>query len=150
MPSIISSFYDALAVECVATWPSAAHISDALSLETAPDIMLNNGFAIAIGPGIGGTDQSCQEMFVRDVLIFRVMRVAATENDQAKMASSVKSLMEAIFDLRKNIRLNNTLGGVVSDIGFISDGGIELLPTASGKFHVLSSVYSVKYLENLY
>lgn len=153
MSSIISTFYDALVTKCAAVWPNAKMIANALEIESAPSILLQDGYAIAMGPSTAtNRDQSCQERITRDVLIIRTMLVSSTENDSAKMIAAQKAILEAQFDLREALRLDNTLGGVISDLGFSGDGGIELIATVNnaGRFFVLSSLYSATYIENLY
>ncbi len=146
--SLVTTFYNALVSKLSEIWPNAYHIANVYQLEQAGSNLLADGYAIGIGPAsaVPG-DLSYQERFTRDILIARVGLLVATENDQISV--SVKSLLEDHYTLRKELRLNNTLGGV-SDIGFVSDGGIELLTTAdgAGNFHVMSSVFSVTYLEN--
>lgn len=150
--TIISTFYDALVTKIGTVWTTANHIADALNIEGAPSNFLNDGFAIAIGESTGGKSQSCQETFTRDIMIIRTVIVSATENDTTKMGTSIKTLLEGHYDLRKALRLDNTLGAVVADIGYVSDGGIELISTAdqAGRYHLMASVYSVIYNENLY
>lgn len=152
MTTIISTFYDALVTKIEATWTTAAHIADALSVENAPSTILQDGYAIAIGPGIGGGEQSCQERFTREIMIIRTLLISSTENEATKMGTSIKNLLESHYDLRAALRLDNTLSGSVSDIGYVSDGGIELLstPDAAGRYHLMASVYTVTYIENLY
>ena len=149
--TIISTFYDALKAKIQADiWTSALHIANSYQIEQASSNQLADGFAIAIGPASGSdNDLSCQERFTRDILITRTKLLVATQNDTVE--ASVKSILEDHYTLRKELRLANTLGGI-SDIGFVSDGGIELLQTADGigNYHVMSALYSITYVENLY
>lgn len=153
MTSIASTFFDALVTKCAAVWPNSKLIANALEIESAPSILLQDGYAIAMGPSTAtNRDQSCQERITRDVLIVKTLLVSATENDSTKMIAAQKTLLEYQFDLREALRLDNTLGGVISDIGFSGDGGIEFIATVNGagRFFVLSSLYSATYIENLY
>lgn len=149
--TIVSTFYNALTTKLATVWPTAHHIANAFQMEKAASGLLSNGFAIAVGPSSGSSsDQSCQERITRDFLVIRSKVLVATENQT--ISTSVKSLLEDQFELRKALRIDNTLGGVVSDISFSSDGGIELLPAQSGTghYHIITSLFTVTYIENLY
>lgn len=149
--TIISTFYDAMIAKCVSIWPNAKHIADPLSIETAPTIYLQDGFAVAILPGVGSqVDQSCQLRITRDVLLIRTQLVSATQLDATKMGSSIKTLLESQYSMIAALRTDNMIGGI-SDISFISDGGIESIVTAdqAGRFHVLSSLFTITYIEDL-
>lgn len=148
--TIVTTFYNALTTKLAEIWPDARHIANAFQLDRAASALLSDGYAIAIGASqTEPLDLSCQERFTRDILIMRTRVLVATEN--TTIATSVKTLLEDHYALRRGLRLDNTLGGVVSDIGFVSDGGIELLPTqtGAGNYHVLSSLFSVTYIENM-
>lgn len=150
--SIISTLYDALVTKVAATWTSAKQIPNALDIESAPSPLLQDGFAIAIGPAVAVPgDQSCQERFDRQVLIMRTL-VAPTEHDLTKVTALTKTILEDSFLIRKALRLDNTLGGVISDLAFNSDGGIEQVNTinTAGRFWLVSTAFTVTYLENLY
>ncbi len=151
--TIISTFYDSLVAKCVATWPTAKQIANALDVGGAASTLLQDGFAIAFGPAQPPQVdlESCQMLENRTVLIMRTLLAASTENDTTKTIAATKAILEERFKIVKALRLDNSLSGVVSDIKFDSDGGIELLATVNeaGRFFIISTIFTVAFVENL-
>lgn len=152
MPSKISDIYDYLSNKISNTWSGAKQIANALDIANAPTGLLENGYAIVIGPSLGSTsDQTCQERFIRQIFIIRTRLAPGHETDVATQSLAIKDMLEDHFLLRRDLRTDNTLGSTAIDIGYDSDGGIEDLVTTNqaGKFYAITSAFTLTYIENL-
>lgn len=152
MTTKVTSLFDALVTVVAATVSGAHRLPNPYDLEHQPARLLENGYAIVMGPTRKlQNNVASQFLIVRDVGIVLTRLIATTQANATHRASIEKTLFEDQLAVIKAINANVTLGGIVADVSWQSDAGLEFLETqdAAGRYFVLSSAFAVTYLETV-
>jgi hypothetical protein len=115
-------------------------------------VFLQFGYGIAFGPGRDPKlDISCQLQVVRDFSVTLTRLVSTTENNASARGATEKTMFENQLTLIKAFNADITLNGIVADVQWLSDTGLQLLsPTdAAGRYYVLTNVFQTRYMESL-
>jgi hypothetical protein len=152
MPTSISNVYDAIITQIGTTLPSAAQIAEAFEIEKAPGLLLDNGYAISIGPATNlKTELTSRLRQRRQLGITLTRQAAATENAASLRGTIKKQMLEDMLSLTRAFESSTAVNATVSDITYDGDGGIESLNLGEGigSYYVLSGVFTVDYFESL-
>ena len=152
MPTSISNVYDALVSSIGSTLTSATEIAEAFEIENAPGLLLDNGFALSIGPANNlKTELTSKLRTRRQIGVTLTRRIAATENDATLRGTIKKQLLEDMLSLVRAFENSTAVNATVSDITYDGDGGIESLNLGAdiGAFYVLAGVFTVDYFESI-
>ena len=150
--TVISTTHAAVLAKIAATLPNAKRIANAYEPEVSALGVLTNGYGLALGPGEDTREEiACRLGMARTIAVMLTRLCAAADSQTAGRDAAELALLEDQLLLIKAFDQDNQLGGAVSDIRYVNDGGIEFLVTdnAMGKFYVLTSIFAVKYTESL-
>jgi hypothetical protein len=154
--SIVSTAYDRILALVAAQFPDGQELTNVYDLMEVAGNILMLGYGIAIGPGTNPKrDLSCQLQMQREILVVQTRQLTVTDHDKAGRAAVAKTMFEEQLLVIRALTLDTVLsdagGGIVSDVTYESDLGLELLatPDAAGRYLVLSSLFSCRYIENL-
>jgi hypothetical protein len=149
----VTDLHVALVALVTAALPSATRISNGYQLELASDLFLKNGFAITFGPAANPRQDITPILRMeRDFAIKLTKRIAATENNAEAQGDIAEAVFEDQLTLIKAVEADSTLNGVVADVYFTGDNGIETLTPqdATGSaYFVLTSIFNCRYIESL-
>jgi hypothetical protein len=133
--------------------PSAARIPNGYQLELASDLFLRNGFAITFGPAQNPREDITPILrMTRDFAIKLTRLVTATENNAGQQGDTALAVFEDQLTLIKAVEADSTLSGVVADVYYTGDNGIEQLTpqdATGAAYYVVTSVFNCRYIESL-
>jgi hypothetical protein len=149
--SDISTAYDAMLTRLAALYPSHKRLENPYILDRNSDMLLNQGYGLAIGPA-ENTERfsSCQLSVRRDMIVSITRVVRANEFDIGKKDSAWKTVMEDQALLIADVEADPTLGSTeVVNAKYSTDSGIQPIFGDKDNFVSVVTVVSIEYFENL-
>ena len=150
--SLISTAFDALVsrVETVLNTSANGYsrIPNPYNLEDNAEIKLRKGYGVAMREGENTNRQvNCKFSVQRNMEIV-LSRLYTEQDENAVTRSSLEKLLfEDQYALINDFEQDLTINGETMYTKWVSDGGIEFLTGASGRFLVLRTQFSLEYLE---
>lgn len=152
MSTKITALFDALVAKIEATFVGIRRLANPYDLDAAPGVFLQYGYGVAFGPGRDPKqDISCQMQVIRDFSITFTRLVSTTDNNASARGATEKTMFENQLTLIKAINADITLNGIVADVQWQNDTGLQLMTPsdAAGRYYVLTNVFQTRYMESL-
>lgn len=136
------------------TLPSYARITNGLSIEDAPSIVLRKGYAFIPTDGENSERLICgNKSYVRSFDIVLVNQVLATENNTTTWDTLIKALHEDVASMFHAVENSSILNDMTNGLGtskITGDSGINFVATdeASKYFQIFISA-ETEYFESL-
>ena len=148
--SKVSTIHENMLTRIGAILTSHVRLSNPYKIEENPEILLKQGYGIAIGSAnkIRG-DLNNYRRFEREFTGSITRKFAAKENDGASKATTEKQILEDAFLVAKDFELDTTLNETAITTDFVSDGGIEYVAREKDNFLMVRATFAVQYFENL-
>lgn len=146
--SKVADIYNQMLALLAATFPDAQRIWNPYELEQTPSLILQHGYAVTMGTADNpNTLQSCAIMPKR-LMALALTREVASEVDADSRVSVEIQLLEDQLTFLKVVSANSDL---IGNAQMTSDSGIEFVttPDSSGKFFLLTTIFSFTYTESL-
>ena len=146
MPTTIEDIYTALSTLVETQLPAYVRLPNPYALTENTFLHLDNGYAIAIGPGNETARYlSCHSTYQRDFGIALVTKVLTTQNNMDARELIETGLLISHDTLRKEIYKDTTLGGLCITAAVASDSGIQFIDGDRLKFLAIELTVSVEY-----
>lgn len=152
----ISTAFDTIKTVMGTLFPLASdyiQLSNPYEIEENTTAALEKGWGIAFGPGNNlSLEISCRLSMQRNIAITLTRRRFANQLDTEAKEDAEKLLLEDQFTLIKYVETNAALDSATSGIAgitFSSDNGIESVAADGDVYIKLTSVFELKYFENL-
>lgn len=148
--SKLSEIFDTLVTRTSTILPDYRHLSDGLEIDKNTNTALVKGYSVVIGENGPGPEQyGCAiHLFQRNYTITitnaYTMRNNATTRDDAE-----KAIMEDLYLVTKSLIKTPSLGGISSNVQFVSDSGSEYLNTDAQEFLIAELTLNIWYEEAL-
>lgn len=148
--SKLSEIFDTLVTRTSTILPDYRHLSDGLEIDKNTNTALVKGYSVVIGEAGSGPEQyGCAvQLFQRDYTITitnaYTMRNNATTRDDAE-----KAIMEDLYLVTNSLLKTPSLGGISSNVQFVSDSGSEYLNTDAQEFLIAELTLNIWYEEAL-
>jgi len=151
--SIISTAYDAFVTRIETVLDVATNGHTRLSNPYKPDEnnerLLVKGYGIVMGPGSNTNRQvNCKFSVSRQMEIVLTRQYFAREDDAVSKADTEKALFEDQYLLINDFEQDISINGQTMYTRWESDSGIEYVSSATDRFLMLRTTFSLEYLEN--
>ena len=147
--SRITEIYDAIVSVLSTELTGYTRLPNPYSVDQNTFLYLQNGYGLAIGPGVD-TERyvGCLITWRRDFTIIVVNQITTTMNNTDAKVIIEKGLLDAHDGLRKAIYLNSTLGGKAIKATLTDDQGVSFIDADALKFIAVEMTVSVEYQED--
>lgn len=146
----ISSIIDELGTFVGGLLPSKTRLPNPYDILENPEILLRNGYGIALADGANSNRLvSCKLSVQRTFTIILTKQITTTENNVTQLLDIEKSLYEEHYTLIKAVEEPITLGGNAAQVRFTDDPGTAFVSAERGKYYILSPNVLVEYLEDI-
>lgn len=148
--SAISDVYDALITRTTSVLTSHTRLSNPYKLDENPDILLRQGYGLAIGAGENSNREfGCRLSIRREFTLSIVRRYAATDLDASGKGTTEKQIMEDAKLLVADFEENTTLTTGARIVKFLSDSGIQYVRSETDKFMYCELIIETEYFETI-
>jgi hypothetical protein len=151
--SAISTAYDAFVTRVNAVLTSGngwVKLPHAYRIEKNPEIYLNQGYAIGLGPGINTKRVLSNTLSIsREFFVTIVRTQDSTDLEVTLKQTAEKTLFEDLKLLIADLEGNSTLNQGSILCSFASDAGIESVDGETAEFLSLRATFLVEYFETI-
>lgn len=150
MTTRISEIFDAMDSVLEAQLTNYAKIPNAYDIESNPNLFIQQGYAIGLGPASNtNREVSCKLSVRRTVNVLLAQQITANETDFDAFNLVVKTLFEDQYKIIKAIENDPTLNTNYSVTKFGGDGGSEFGNNGSTKYFMIEMQFDCEYFEDL-
>lgn len=147
---MIADVYQRLIEVVAETFTDKVELTNPYILDDNPDIMLKNGFGVAILPTTNlNRATSCLYSIGRDVEITFTRQIFGTNRDHKERQAIEKELMQDQLNLIKAIDNDGQLNDLLANSEFFGDNGIEFIFNDRNNFIALTNNFTIEYHEQL-
>lgn len=147
--SILSSTLDAMISKMGTLFPQHTRLPNPYSLDQNPEPYLAEGFGILLGSGSENRVAQSSVGIKRRISVVQTRSFIAVDSDPTVKEATEKLLIEDQMTLLKDLEQDLTLGGVVLNIAYASDGGIQSVYSNQKQFLKIETQFSVIYIESI-
>ena len=151
--SVISTAYNNFVTRVDAVLTSGngwVKLPNAYRLEKNPEIYLNQGYAIGLGPGVNTKRVLSNTLSISREFIVTLVRVQdATDLEVTLKQTAEKTLFEDLKLLIADLEGNSTLNSGSILCSYQGDGGIEAIDGETQEFLSLRATFIIEYFETI-
>lgn len=147
--SILASTLDGMISKLGTLFPSYSRLANPYSLDQNAEPFLSLGYGIKL---LGASNSKKSQSVVcvdRKIAVVQTRSYIAIDSDPTVKEDTEKLLISDQMTLIKDLEVDFTLGGVVQEIAYASDAGIESVYSNQKQFLKIETQFSVQYIESL-
>lgn len=147
--SILASSLDSLISKMDGLFPGAERLPNPYDPSLNPEPYLAFGYGIMIGSSSESRAMQSSVGIKRKISIIQTRSFIAVNSDPSTKEDAEKLLIEDQISLLKNLENDFNLGGLVNEVAYVSDGGIQSVFSNQKQFLKIETQFSMQYVESL-
>lgn len=149
--STISDLYDNLKTILGTVYPAKYELIDPITIEQNPDQLLDNGFALAVGPATNTRREVCNKLSIaREFTVTLTGLVKGMRSDISAQDTAEKNLLEDHLLLVNELYKNQVLDSIYKKLDYLSDTGIVEIVANEKKYLMIQTTIQIEYFETIF